>query len=161
MVVAIAASMLPTMACKAEVADVPTSECATGRKWVGGDSGSSLMRPGRDCIACHARGEGPAFLVAGTVYPADGLSSNDDCFGIAGATVIVEDAAGRSFALETNDAGNFYLTRGGGPIELPLSVELERDGTIQAMTLRPDVGACASCHTAEGSGGAVGRIIAP
>lgn len=152
--------VLPT-ACQTEVADVPTSECATGKKWVGGNSGSSQMHPGRDCIACHSNGEGPQYLVAGTVYPAEGISDPDDCFGIAGASVLVEDAAGRAFALETNSAGNFYLGRNDGPLELPLTVEVEYDGVMRAMTLQPAVGACASCHTEEGLGGALGRIVRP
>jgi cytochrome c553 len=152
--------VLPT-ACQTEVADVPTSECASGKKWVGGNSGSSQMHPGRDCIACHANEGAPQYLVAGTVYPVEGLGDGDDCFGIAGASVLVEDAAGRAFALETNSAGNFYLARGDGPLELPLSVEVEYDGVMQAMTLQPAVGACASCHTADGLGGALGRIIRP
>ena len=161
MIATVVVLVLPSAACQTEVADVPTSECATGKKWVGGNSGSSQMHPGRDCIDCHAGGEGPEYIVAGTVYPAEGISDPDDCFGIAGASVLVEDAAGRAFALETNSAGNFYLSRGDGPLEFPLAVELEYDGAMRAMTLQPTVGACASCHTSEGLGGAIGRIVRP
>jgi hypothetical protein len=148
-------------ACQTEVADVSTAECASGKKWVGGNSGSSRMHPGRDCIECHDRSDGPNYIVAGTVYPAEGLGDPDGCFGIAGASVLVEDASGRAFALETNDAGNFYLARGSGPLDLPLRVEADYDGTMRPMTLQPEVGACGSCHTAGGLEGAVGRIIVP
>jgi hypothetical protein len=154
------AAVIGTVACKAEVEDVPASECASGKRWVGGESESPRMHPGTDCIACHDRGEGPGFAVAGTVYPIEGIADPDDCFGIPGASVLVEDAAGRAFALETNDAGNFYLARSEAPA-FPLRIELEYDGLMQAMTMRPAVGACASCHTEEGLGGAIGRIIAP
>ena len=37
-------------------------------KWTVGDRESPEMHPGRSCIDCHAKGEGPRFLVAGTVY---------------------------------------------------------------------------------------------
>jgi hypothetical protein len=159
--VALLALLLPTTACGEDIVDVSTTECASGRKWVGGNSGSSLMRPGHDCIACHDRGDGPSFLVAGTVHPAEGIDDPHDCLGIPGASVLVEDAAGHAFSLETNDAGNFWLARGSGPLTFPLRVELEYDTVMQPMALQPEVGACASCHTAEGLDGALGRIILP
>src|SRR6185369_17553767 len=43
--------------------------CTSGMTWTRGDHGSSVMNPGRACLACHAANHGPAFTIAGTVYP--------------------------------------------------------------------------------------------
>lgn len=141
-------------ACQSEIADVPESECASGRKWVGGNQGSSRMHPGRNCKECHD------FKVAGTVYPEGGLHDADDCLGIEGVSVLVEDATGRMVSLETNEAGNFYLGRGNS-MEFPLRLRAEQGDALREMTMAAETGACASCHTSAGKNGAAGRIIMP
>lgn len=140
-------------ACQPDIADVPTSECASGRKWVGGDNGSSAMHPGRNCKECHD------FAVAGTVYAESALHDANDCLGVDGVSVVVEDADGRMVALETNEAGNFYLDRGSTALAFPLTLHAEAGDELRAMAMPAETGACGSCHTAAGNDGAPGRII--
>jgi hypothetical protein len=139
--------------CQNELVDVPTSECASGRKWDGGNSGSPLMHPGRDCKQCHD------FVVAGTVYPIEGLNDANDCAGIPGVSVLVEDTAGKMFSLETNEAGNFYLTRRNGSVTFPLTLSAETASETRQMAMQAETGACASCHTEAGANTAAGRIV--
>ena len=142
------------------VAQVPGDECVSGLRWVGGDEESPRMHPGGDCIGCHAsRGEGPRYLVAGTVF--EQLGEPDDCFGIDGVTVEITDAEGRTWSLATNDAGNFFLPAGEGPLALPYRAAVVVDGARTEMATPQSEGSCATCHTAGGAGGAAGRIIVP
>ncbi|MDH4062404.1 MAG: hypothetical protein OEU94_16470 [Aquincola sp.] len=117
----------------------------------GGDDESDegpLMRPGENCMACHA------FTVAGTAYPS---ASSPASAGIAGVSVIVTDANGQETTLTTNAAGNFYTS---ATLAMPLrAVRLVRAGVTTAMGGAPN-GACASCHTQPPSGGAPGRVFA-
>lgn len=134
---------------------VPTSECSSGTKWIGGDEESPEMHPGMDCVGCHtSRGEGPRFTVAGTVY--GGPNAGDDCFGVAGLTVRLTGADGTVAELPTNGAGNF-TTR--ASVKAPYTAELVRAGAVVAKMQTPQSsGACNSCHQANGS---PGRILAP
>jgi hypothetical protein len=141
------------LGCKGDLIDVPRSECASGRKWDGGNSGSPLMHPGRDCKQCHD------FVVAGTVYPEEGLNDANDCAGISGVSVLVEDADGKMFSLETNEAGNFYMSRGSGSLRFPLSLSAETPSETRRMATLAGTGACASCHTEAGANAAPGRIV--
>jgi len=69
----------------------------------GEDSNGPTMRPGEDCLGCHTGGETPAFVAAGTVARAAGVS---------GLTVTVTvDGTPRSTT--TNSVGNFYLSGSG------------------------------------------------
>lgn len=138
---------------------VDPAECASGMKWTGGDSESPLMHPGGDCIGCHASGEGPTFAVAGTVYD----SSNEplDCFGVAGATVEITDAANQVFTLTTNDAGNFFLRARDADVAMPIHAVVKYNGNEHAMSAAQSTGACNTCHTEQGANGAPGRILIP
>ncbi len=67
--------------------------------------GGGDMLPGADCLQCHVEGGSAttAFTIAGTVF------RSIDCPDPApGAVVHVEDAAGKTLALEANTYGNFY-----------------------------------------------------
>ncbi|MCA9706033.1 MAG: hypothetical protein KDK70_09320 [Myxococcales bacterium] len=142
------------------VAEVSSDECASGLRWVGGDEESPRMHPGGDCIGCHAReGEGPRYLVAGTVH--DLLTEANDCFGVEGATVEITDADGRQWSLPTNEAGNFFLPQSEGPVAMPFRAAVLMDGMRLEMAAPQTVGSCATCHTAEGAMGAPGRVLAP
>ncbi len=142
------------------VAEVSTQECVSGRKWVGGDEESARMHPGGDCMGCHDQsGEGPTYLVAGTVF--DLLTEPTDCFGVDGVSVEITDASGNNWSLATNEAGNFYLPEDDGPLVPPYEAAVVMDGMRLAMVTPQSNGNCASCHTAAGSGGAPGRIIVP
>jgi hypothetical protein len=139
---------------------VDASECASGRRWVGGDEESPLMHPGRDCDGCHAQeDEGPRFHVAGTVYAQ--VHEPDDCLGLEGVTVEITDASGRELTLLTNSAGNFYLEAEQTAVDFPISASVSRGEHTIAMTAMQTTGRCATCHTEMGANMAPGRIIVP
>jgi hypothetical protein len=137
---------------------VPTSVCASGQKWSGGDHESELMHPGMDCIGCHSSGEGPTLLVAGTVYSS--LHEGDDCYGLAGATVQITQAGGQVLSAMTNSAGNF-LIRSRGALSTPFTAKIIVNGMEKAMLTPQATGDCMSCHTQMGLNAAPGRIAFP
>ncbi len=138
------------------IAKVPGT---SGWKWVGGDRESPFMHPGLDCIGCHARGEGPRFFAAGTVYQK--MNENNDILGVPGLVVALTDANGSVQKLETNAAGNFSLRDRGSAMVFPLSAKVVWNGKERAMGSPLTVANCMLCHTAAGTGGAPGRIIVP
>ena len=145
---------------EAGLKSVPTSTCASGQQWAGGNDGSDLMHPGSDCNACHAASrEGPIFQVAGTVY-AD-TSAAEDCAGVSGATVTITDANNQVFTLTTNEAGNFYLTSRNGSVAFPYKAKVSKGGQDLPMSGSQSNGACNSCHSPGGSSGAPGRVMSP
>jgi hypothetical protein len=133
--------------------------CLTGMKWTGGDEGSPDMHPGRSCIDCHARGEGPRFVVAGTVFRQ--LGEPNDTYGVRGAVVQLTDAKGNVVRLTTSTAGNFMLRARGNPIAFPFTAKVFYQGRESEMVTPQSSGNCAACHTPKGGNGAPGRIIAP
>jgi len=137
---------------------VADSRCATGVRWAGGNEESPLMHPGADCIGCHASGEGPRFVVAGTVQAA--IDDPTDCFGVPGATVSISDATGKTVDVLTNDAGNFFI-EARDTMTMPIRAKVAIDGRERAMSGAQMTGACASCHTTSGANGAPGRILIP
>jgi hypothetical protein len=133
--------------------------CLSGMKWTGGDSESPEMHPGSDCIACHASGEGPRFLVAGTVYQK--LDEPIDCYGAEGAVVRLTDGKGKLTTLTTNKAGNFMLRFRGNTFAMPFTAKVMFKGNERVMATPQSTGNCAGCHTARGAAGAPGRILLP
>ncbi len=132
--------------------------CQTGLSWDGGDEESPLMHPGRDCIACHAvEDEGPAFLAAGTVYP--DYREPDDCYGLDGITVELTGQDGAVLTAVTNAAGNFHFAS--QPLAVPFTARVLYEGRERRMLTPQTASDCASCHSAAGSNGAPGRIVAP
>jgi hypothetical protein len=115
---------------------------------------SPLMRPGQDCMSCHA-GQQMPWTVAGTVYDAYDADENA---GLEAAVVTVKDAEGRTLHLRSNPAGNFFTAE---PLVFPVEVEVLKDGRRFAMGMPAPHGACNACHTAEGEGGAPGRVAVP
>ncbi len=137
--------------------------CTSGTYWTGGNRESPRMHPGLACIDCHRR-EGPAFHVAGTVFPQG--RDVDDCNGIstsAGVTVEVTDATGRLYRLTPNASGNFYLNRtSSNPFTFPYTARvIDSAGGVRAMVGPQQSGDCNGCHTSLGSEGAPGRIVPP
>ena len=130
--------------------------CSSDSYWTGANEGSPLMNPGQACIACHNRGEGPTFTAAGTVM--GDFVDEDNCNGVGGVTVRLTDANGVVHEKTTNTAGNFSFNQ---EIAMPYSAEIEDANGIRAMSATQNDGDCGSCHTAEGVGGAPGRIVAP
>jgi hypothetical protein len=143
--------------CEDEGGSVADSRCASGERWSGGDAESPLMHPGRDCVACHARGEGPRYVVSGTVY--DALDEPDECFGVADVAVQLIGADGKTVELHSNDAGNF--AHGKLDLALPYTTRLVYEGRERRMTTPQTELDCASCHGATGKNGAPGRILVP
>jgi hypothetical protein len=117
------------------------------------------MNPGTACIACHASGEGPLFVLAGTVYSS--ANEADNCGGAStGLTVVITDANGAVTNLTPNELGNFYLER--ATVALPFTAKVvNAAGMERAMAAAQMSGDCNSCHTQSGAQGAPGRIMAP
>jgi mono/diheme cytochrome c family protein len=136
-----------------------TAACLSGVQWTRGNSESPEMHPGGSCIDCHAQGEGPKFLAAGTVFQA--LTEPDDCYGVKGVVVQLTDAKGQVLAVTTNASGNFFFGGRGMTITFPITAKLIAGGTTREMSSEQSTGNCALCHTAKGANGAPGRIIAP
>ncbi len=149
-------------ACNANNDLVSDSSCKSGKKWTGGNAGSDYMHPGGDCIGCHvAKQKGPQFLVAGTVYSADGVDEPDDCGGVEGATVSITDAKGNTQTLTTNAAGNFFLrSRNASAIAMPYAVTVTYANQAHRMVSSQSNGACNACHTQSGANSAPGRVFA-
>jgi hypothetical protein len=133
--------------------------CLTGMKWTDGDEGSPDMHPGRSCIDCHALGEGPRFIIAGTVFRQ--LNEPNDTYGVKGVVVQLTDAKGKVIRLTTNTSGNFMLRARGNPIAFPFTAKVLFQGREAEMATPQSTGNCAACHTAKGENGAPGRIVAP
>lgn len=146
-----------------DVNPVPTAplpdrgnRCTSQSFWRGGDEGSSDMDPGLACLACHrGNGEGPQG-VAGTVYPS--AHEPDLCNGEGGLTVVITDAAGKVVSLPVNSAGNFSS---GGGLRFPIRALVKSGSRVREMLTPQMSGDCNMCHTARGSSGAPGRVVAP
>ncbi|HIA04148.1 MAG TPA: hypothetical protein EYN06_10155 [Myxococcales bacterium] len=139
---------------------VPVEECTSALKWTGGNAESPLMRPGGDCIACHAKeGDGPDYEVAGTVFQE--LAEPTDCYGLEGITVELTDAEGTIHTMTTNAAGNFFAESGNASIVMPYTARLVMGDKEAKMVTPQSIANCAQCHTAKGAAGAPGRIVWP
>jgi hypothetical protein len=116
------------------------------------------MHPGVACINCHDSGRGPAFTIAGTVYPS--VHEPDDCNGIVGTgtTVVITDKAGKVTTIPVNSVGNFYSAAN---IATPFQAKVVKGGAERVMIGAQTNGDCNSCHTVKGSSAAPGRIVAP
>jgi hypothetical protein len=155
----VAAMMLSVAAaaCSSGGNSTPPTNCASGSDWTGGNDESPLMNPGQDCIACHASGEGPKYIIAGTVMGA--VNDDDNCNGTNGVTVEITGNDGQVITLTTNSAGNFFAREGQQAVAMPYTAKvIKADGTSVAMGAAQSTGACNSCHTAAGLNGAPGRI---
>jgi mono/diheme cytochrome c family protein len=146
---------LGSMACGPELG-TPPAMCSTTAVNAGR---SPEMEPGGDCIGCHASNDGPGFLLAGTVMAS--LHDDTNCNGVANVTVKITGADGKQLTLTTNRTGNFYSEARASALVLPFKAEVIRGGKTNAMVTAQTVTDCGSCHTAEGSNLAPGRILAP
>jgi len=133
--------------------------CTSGTYWTQGED--SNMRPGEACIACHSRGEGPRFAIAGTAYPTG--HEYDDCNGSAaqGAVVSVTDSAGTTHTFTVNSAGNFSGNPSGTWPVFPIRAQISFDGKTRMMAGAVSSGDCNTCHTLQGANGAPGRVALP
>jgi hypothetical protein len=135
--------------------------CTSGTYWTRGNSESPEMHPGLACIACHSRGEGPDFAIAGTAYPTG--HEYDDCYGSAaqGAVVQITDRNGVTRSFTANRAGNFSGRASGGWPVFPIRAQITLGGETRVMSGAVNSGDCNSCHTLQGASGAPGRVALP
>jgi hypothetical protein len=117
------------------------------------------MLPGDDCLSCHSGAaakavDAPVWTIAGTVYPYPDANPDD---GLEGIHIHVSDAAGTTFTLKSNQAGNFYSAEN---VAFPLEVCVERGGATRCME-NVVQGSCNSCHTIPSQNHAPGRVTAP
>ena len=136
------------------------SACTSNRTWALGDTGSSLMHPGRACVSCHAANRAATLDVAGTVYPT--AHEPTDCNGVNGASlaahVVIVDAKNQTHTIAVNAAGNFYYA---GTITPPYRAMVTAGGKERIMVQTQTSGDCNACHTEVGDKDAPGRIVAP
>ncbi len=156
--------VMALLACNDELTElVPKDVCYSEMRWIGGKRGSEEMYPGRDCVGCHLENDGPQLVLGGTLYPyvisrKDVLSaaqSGEDCFGIEGITINIEDASGQRFDVVTNRAGNFFIEGNPADLAKPYQVWLENfqktgEGVTVPnrvpMPVEPYYGGCGRCH---------------
>jgi hypothetical protein len=137
------------------VEEVPTTVCASGKRWVGEFTPNEEMYPGEDCVGCHRSSDGLPLMAAGTVYglpDRDGTRTSEPlCFGVEGVLVTITAAEGTVLQTLTNRAGNFYFEGAPEALPVPFSVQLDYTlpngrATIQTMTTQPSYGGCGRCH---------------
>ncbi len=127
--------------------------------------GYAGMDPGQACISCHSQGEGPSFILAGTVYPTG--HEPDNCNGVTASDikVVATDFTGKEFPMTPNSSGNFFLQnsrRTPVSFAFPYTARVERGGkVVEQMGGAQKSGDCNSCHTEKGANSAPGRIAAP
>jgi hypothetical protein len=125
-----------------------------------------LMRPGENCLSCHAENPvrsdavGPSgrkatpWTAAGTVFT--GPTSKE---GLAGAKLTFTRPDGQEFSVTTNAVGNFYTDL---PIDTKVGPRIEFQGRTAKMNQElPAIAACNGCHDDPPVGGAPGRIFVP
>ena len=138
----------------------PVAVCPSGVMWTHGNSGSSRMRPGGDCIGCHRQDEGPRYAIAGTVF--DQLHIKDDCYGVAGAIVEVTGSNGQTVAMETNSVGNFgAMPQHVAGLQPPYTTRVWFGDQVRDMDTPITDLNCAGCHTVFGAQNAPGRVVVP
>ena len=134
-------------------------QCTTGTRWTGGNAESERMNPGQACNACHETfRRAPRFAIAGTVYQSG--HEPDNCNGGADEAPVIEitDATGAVVNIPVNAAGNFSSYT---PMTAPYTARVLYQGRVRSMRGRIGRGDCNSCHTAEGTLGAPGRVTVP
>lgn len=132
--------------------------CTSNQRWTGGNRESPNMRPGGTCITCHSMRGGPAYTIAGTVYPT--AHEPNDCNGGASGTlkVVVTDANQKVTEISVNGVGNFYSRVN---LAAPFFVKVTNGTKERVMAGSLTAGDCNTCHTETGTNGAPGRIMAP
>jgi hypothetical protein len=113
-----------------------------------------LHRPGQPCTLCHDGGRAHEFSLAGTVF-----QSTDSRAPLRGAAVRITDATGTTQAIETNAAGNFYVSSDDWSPAFPLWITVEYRGDCLDMKTQDFRDrSCASCHSDPASNEAEGHV---
>jgi hypothetical protein len=110
------------------------------------------MNPGEDCLTCHDGSGAPRWTAAGTVYRTIDANPDD---GVAGVSIHLTDASGRTITLRSNEAGNFYTRE---RLTFPIGAAIEQDGVRQEMPHIVEYGGCNRCHAQPPQEDAPGRI---
>ena len=114
------------------------------------------MQPGADCMSCHNASHEFSWTAAGTVYRAIDAARDQ---GVAGATVELTDADGRTVVLQTTQSGNFYTAE---PLSFPLHSTVRYAGLAISMPTPTPMGSCNGCHTWPPlQSGPAGRLLIP
>ncbi len=104
---------------------------------------------GNACLSCHTGAGAPKWTVAGTLY-ADSAGSAP----VAGATVTLVDAMGKTVTIVTASNGNFWTSTA---MTLPVHPKVSKCPSSAAMTGIAG-GDCNGCHA---NGASQGRIKLP
>ncbi len=119
-----------------------------------------LMRPGQNCLACHAEGFGedaPPFSFAGTIFP---TGDSGPLEGVEGVLIHVKDSMGVEVDLTTNEAGNFYTMASLTPPFVDVTITYNEESI--SMPIEAPAGSCNACHNASNPvGNAAGAIRLP
>jgi hypothetical protein len=152
------AALLGLAACGNPVVDNAIEE------WGGevpGVDPSEHHRPGQPCVLCHsvAGGASPRMALGGTVF-----ADQRSFLPVEGVRVIVYDAVGDVYEMESNCIGNFYLEYEDPVPQFPLAVEIKcplyaadgspREGEVKVVSMNSWIsrdGSCASCHSLRGT----------
>jgi hypothetical protein len=156
----------PSGACSGDAGTLPpdplnaSPTCTSNTTWTRGNSGSASMNPGQACISCHSSGEGPRYVIAGTLYPTGHEPNNcNGVNGTTGARVVVTGSNGSAVTLTPNSAGNFYSSTSlAGPFKAKV---VDSTGKERVMVSTAPSGDCNTCHTQSGTTAAPGRITLP
>ncbi len=137
-----AASISATGDAATPMGDAAGSMCRQGV--AAAQLGSGHHNPGQDCMgSCHNHG----FTLSGTLYDSSAGTNI-----IAGGTITVLDAAGKTLDLVSQLNGNFYTS---SALMFPVTVVASDCPSVQTMTAPIAAGSgCNSngCHTAAGQG---------
>lgn len=91
---------------------------------------------------CHGGGEGPPFLIGGTVYADYGGTTP-----AVGVEVRVVDGKGNAASTYSDSGGNFYIKAGTTSVAFPANVGV-RSANAQRPMITPLTGAMGSCGQA-------------
>ncbi len=106
--------------------------------------GDTAHNAGQACgqKGCHGGGEGPTFLIGGTIY-ADYAGSQP----AVGVEIRVVDTNGNAASTYSDSVGNFYIKAGSTNVAFPANVGA-RNGSIQRPMITQLTGAMGSCNQA-------------
>lgn len=113
--------------------------CDSLQSTAGLSSPSGHHNAGQECQGCHGGGGAPRFYVGGTLY-----SAATGGAAVAGATINVTDANGKTVKIVSANDGNFWTTT---VLAYPIKVDASLCPSTVAMSATVSGnGACNNCH---------------